>query len=133
MRSALSLLAGKNSTLILASSPNFVRFNSTTHSWHWLGYRDSTCLDDPVEATESETAILARLFSLWARRNDLSSSGGDSRRQRPKPSSRNDIEHDEDKVDDFSDNVGEQEASVGTATKSRRRQVKPEQVPPPYL
>ncbi|KAM3171600.1 hypothetical protein ACTXT7_016297 [Hymenolepis weldensis] len=133
VRPALSLLAGKNSTLVLASSPNFVRFNSITHSWHWLGYRDTTCLDDPVEATESETAILARLFSLWARRNDLSSSSGDSRRQRPKPSSRNDIEQDEDKVDDFSDNVGEQEASVGTATKSRRRQVKPEQVPPPYL
>ncbi|VDL60663.1 unnamed protein product [Hymenolepis diminuta] len=133
VRPALSLLAGKNSTLVLASSPNFVRFDSTTHSWHWLGYRDTTSLDDPVEATESETAILARLFSLWARRNDLSSSGGDSRRQRPKPSSRNNVEHDEDKVDDFSDNVGEQEASVGTATKSRRRQVKLEQVPPPYF
>ncbi|VDO06286.1 unnamed protein product [Rodentolepis nana] len=128
VRPALSLLAGKNSTLVLASPPNFVRFNSTTHSWSWLGYRSTLCPEDPVEAAESETATLARLFSLWARRNDLS---GGSCKQLPKPSSRNEVEHEEDEVDHFSDNVEEQEAP-SAATKSRRRQVKPEQVPPPY-
>nr|CDS27728.1 nuclear factor related to kappa B binding [Hymenolepis microstoma] len=131
VRPALSLLAGKNSTLVLASSPSFVQFNSTTHSWNWLGYCNTLCPEDPVEAAESETAILARLFSLWARRNDLSSVGGSSCKQLPKPS-RNEIEHEDDEVDNFSDNVGEQEAPSVATTKSRRRQIKPEQVPPPY-
>lgn len=135
VRPALSLLSGNDSSLMLTSSPVFVSYNSATRTWHWIGRKGArTSPEDSTEVTESETAVLARLFSLWARRNDLKDENV-SWKQRTRHS--NDMDDDEDDFDDADDDdelmeKAEEQVPVGPA-RSRRRQAKPERIPPPFL
>uniref|UniRef100_A0A5K3FQ75 NFRKB_winged domain-containing protein n=1 Tax=Mesocestoides corti TaxID=53468 RepID=A0A5K3FQ75_MESCO len=140
VRHALSLLSGRSghstlSRLMSKSSASadlmhllpsaFVTLDSNTHTWYWEG----SGLDD-----ESETALLARLFTLWARKDgglreamsqlmmdDASSQTTLRNRRRADDAERDGVDEEED--DDGSESEGEKNGKA----------VNIDRVAPPYF